>query len=87
MIGTAGGDSLKIKGDFLRAMHRCRSLPCPTGKARVRKSLLRHGSGAIKVEAGPVERVHPEWKSRVLTTTQLFVFYSCLSNYEIHLYV
>jgi len=31
VIGTAGGDSLKIKGDFLRAMHRCRSLPCPAG--------------------------------------------------------
>jgi len=56
----------------------------PTGKERVRKSLLRHESGAIKVEAGPVERVHPEWRSRVLTRIQIFVFYSLLSNFEIH---
>src|SRR5690625_3703646 len=29
-----GGDSLKIKGNFLRAMYRSRSLPCPAGKAK-----------------------------------------------------
>jgi len=36
----------------------------PAGKDRVRKPLLRHGSGAIKVDADPAESVHPEWESQ-----------------------
>ena len=52
-------DGWRLQWEQMASMGRVTAVP-----ARVRKSLLRHGSGAIKVDAYPTERVHPEWKSR-----------------------
>src|SRR5690625_230340 len=49
---------------------------------QLRKSLLRHGSGAIKVEGVPAESVRLAWRSRSPLQPPMFSFIPHLHKYK-----
>src|SRR5690625_1760512 len=49
---------------------------------QIRKSLLRHGSGTIKVEGVPAESVRLAWRSRSPLQPRMFSFIPHLHKYK-----